>query len=316
MGRYEDTMHALNQPITNVWALRSASHHDGALVVLKAFKDRQSSSKRPIPDIVKHTRRGMIKSALMRNKSLPEWIINGRDFGEEGLEAEYDSIIVRLVDIRHRLFALGKDDEGCQANDRTKLASELVQESQDLETNISTYPSRFPSNWIRQMHILPVESGVRNSPQIVYGYQNLSYASIWSRYYATRILINSTFISCLRILHRLPVPPPIVPTSPSLKNAQFQKAQFAIAEMADEMQSSLPFCLGNMTGVIKEEEIHPISVRWLAWPLTMVMFADELGKAKKEVFVAEMLRLGRRVGIGALMGVEEVVKQNKMASGK
>ena len=84
--------------------------------------------------------------------------------------------------------------------------------------------------------------------------------------------------------------------------------------MANELQSSLPFCLGNMTGVVKEEEIHPISVRWLAWPLTMVMFADELDRVKKEVFMAEIMRLGRVVGIGALMGVEDVVKQNEIAS--
>jgi len=315
MGRYEDTVHASDQPITRAWAMRSASHHDGALAVLKAFKDRQSSSNPPIPDIVKHTRRGMIKSALMRNRSLPEWIWIGRDFGEEGLESEYDSMIVRLVDIRQRLFSLRSDVEGDRSSERTLVISELVKGCQDLELDISRFPSRFPNNWIRQKHLLPVESGVRDSPQIVYSYQNLSYASVWSRYYATRLLVNSTLIGSLKLLHSVPNSP-AVQTITSPQHRQLQKGQSTIAEMASEFQSSLPFCLGNITGVITEEEIHPICVRWLAWPLTMVMFADELDRVKKEVFMAVIMRLGRRVGIGALMGVEDVVRQNEIASGR
>lgn len=290
MGRYEDAVHSTNQPITHMWALRSSSHHDGALAVLKAFRNRQGSGTQDIPDIVKHTRRGMIKSALLRNRNLPEWIVEGKEFGEEGLELEKDSMLVKLVGLRQRLRSL-RDGQEKGAHNILQEAANIAKEAQDLDLEMSNWPNRFPSTWTREEHTLPAKPGIRDSPQKVSSYQSFAYASIWTKHYAARMLVNSLLIQSLALANPLP------PLSPTVSEIS---ARANLTEMAEEFQCSLPFCFGNLEGTVKEEDMHPITIRWVAWPLTMVMLVEEFEGALKEVFVDAIVSIGKRVGIGAL----------------
>lgn len=44
----------------------------------------------------------------MRTLKLPGWSCDGRSFGEQGSDLDYDLIIVRIVDLRHRIYVLSK----------------------------------------------------------------------------------------------------------------------------------------------------------------------------------------------------------------
>lgn len=299
MGRYEDTVHSIEQPITPMWALRSASHHDGALAVLKAFRNRKGSTMQNIPDIVKHTRRGMIKSAIMRNRNLPDWILEGKDFGEEGLELENDGLLIKLVDLRQRLCSL-RDDQEKGTYEIAQEAAEIAKKAQALDLEMCSWPTHFPSTWLRKEHILPPKFGVRDSPRKVYSYQSFAYASIWTKHYAARILVNTLLIQSLHLAY------PSRPTSQTKE--QISMAHANLTEMAKEFQCSLPFCFGNLEGTVKEEDMHPITIRWVAWPLTMVMFADELEEGLKTFFMDAIVSLGKRVGIGALEKAEDILR--------
>ncbi|KAK1147214.1 hypothetical protein N8T08_001953 [Aspergillus melleus] len=101
MSRYEDLVHhpATSAPECRVNSkLPSFSHHDGASAVLKTWKERFSSSHAP-SDVIKHTRRGMTRSALLRTLALPDWMRDGSEFGECGLELAYDRIMVRILEL-------------------------------------------------------------------------------------------------------------------------------------------------------------------------------------------------------------------------
>ncbi|KAH8599555.1 hypothetical protein B0O99DRAFT_612340 [Bisporella sp. PMI_857] len=78
MGRYEDSVHTRTSNVESpfIATVRSSFHHDGALAVLKAWKYRMSHIQ-VATDIIKHTRRGIIRSALMRNLELPFWLLDG-----------------------------------------------------------------------------------------------------------------------------------------------------------------------------------------------------------------------------------------------
>jgi hypothetical protein len=158
MSRYEDIVHHPRHhnpktPFTTT--LQSFSHHDGALAILKIWKDRLSHSQ-PATDVIKHTRRGLIRSALMRNLALPEWMLEGAFFGEHGLELEYDCIVVQIASVRQRLITLLKKKTGLQhlSRELTSTAGELHKEARDTDKALQDWTSHFPSTWCHQRHTL------------------------------------------------------------------------------------------------------------------------------------------------------------------
>ena len=60
----------------------------------------------------------------------------------------------------------------------------------------------------------------------------------------------------------------------------------------DEFRNSLPFCLGNLPGMVNYEEIHPIAIRWLTWPLSMVNVCGGVGCWKVKIQEEEVEFLG------------------------
>jgi hypothetical protein len=116
--------------------------------VLKIWKDRHSSS-RPATDVIRHTRRGLIRSALLRNSAVPEWMIEGSLFGEHGLELEYNRIHTRIANLRNRLgtFLRGKSSLLLSTDELRSIAEELNMETQDLDKALQFWKDHFPSKW-------------------------------------------------------------------------------------------------------------------------------------------------------------------------
>ena len=69
MSRYEEAIHQSGHPnlrTTFNKSLRSFSHHDGALAILKLWSQQLNHSQ-PATNVIKHTRRGLIRSFLLMN---------------------------------------------------------------------------------------------------------------------------------------------------------------------------------------------------------------------------------------------------------
>lgn len=73
-------------------SLQSWSHHDGAIAILKVWNNNPSHDAPTF--IMTQTRRGSIMSSLLRSLPIPQWIQNGRRFGEDKLELDYDRLAV------------------------------------------------------------------------------------------------------------------------------------------------------------------------------------------------------------------------------
>jgi hypothetical protein len=72
MAWYETAMHQPPnlKPKTSPSSQHSWSHRDRAMTILKVWNDRDYAPS----GIIKQSRRGLLRSALLRNSSLPDWV--------------------------------------------------------------------------------------------------------------------------------------------------------------------------------------------------------------------------------------------------
>ena len=311
MARYEDTMHDSTGRHVNAQlrsSLKSFSHHDGALAVLKLWKFRFGRT-RPATDIIKHTRRGLIRSALLRKLSIPEWAADGSLFGEHDLELEYDRLVVRLANLRHSLAALVRRETATQtaAPEVDLDARELNDEARDIDEALQDWAARLPKAWTARCHTIEIEEP--NSPPMgsfdsstVRRYPSLVHATFWSHYSATRMLVNSTRLKALELVN---------PTWYHATAEEQSECVSRIRVMADNLASSLPCCLGKRHGMDHSSSIYhrvaPIDTKeapkpdWatlMIWPLNIASSIESVDFEQKAWFRAELVALGRAIGVG------------------
>ncbi|KAL2061049.1 hypothetical protein VTL71DRAFT_9101 [Oculimacula yallundae] len=331
MGRYEQVVHTpvthseshphrsqqlklrLNIPLDSQSCIQSFSHHDGNLAILKSWKE---SSKGTIPatDVVKRVRRGMIRSALLRNIALPEWIRYGEDFDEEGLGLEYDRLIVHIVDIRQQLSGLEDErlKDGSLCPDSRALACQLDKEAQAVNQALQNWSTSFPDKWIYQRYAI---SEHLSSPtkdfysSTVLNHGSLGSAAIWNLYFGTRILINSTLVQILDLSSLV-----------DKKNKRRSEYLAVIDETANDLASSIPYCRQIITVVdsvdaetktskkiamLSTEDTEELYVGVTSvWPLSMASVLSRVEIKQRSWFRAELARIGRMIYDTVLEGAE------------
>jgi hypothetical protein len=279
------------------------------MAILKVWKDRLSYSH-PATDIIKQTRRGVIRSALLRNLALPEWMLKGSLFGEQGLELGYDRIIVRIANVRHQLFTLLQQEVGLQitSHELTSRAEELSKEARDIDKALEDWTAQIPSNWCYQRYTLidPHPRPRRHFySSIIYSYSSPAYAVFWNHYFATRMLISSTRLRVLELGH---------PNLDDFSHEQQLEWFSHMKVMADNLASSIPFCLQRFKvadspnslfcqksiTLTTNEEIKPYMASLAVWPLTIASSLEGVDVKQKLWFKSELAHLGRTVGVGVL----------------
>jgi len=316
MGRYEEVIHRpyhFSSKNSLATALQSFSHHDGALATMKIWKDHLSHSQ-PATDIVKHTRRGLLRSALLRNLAFPAWMLEGSFFGEYGLELEYDRIVVQIADVRQRLSKLLKKVTGLPRtfHELTSTAEDINKKAQTIDKALEDWMAQFPSTWSYQQHTLPDPHPwpMRDfySP-IVYSYSSPAYAAVWNQYHATRMLINSTRLKILQF---------ICSNSNTFAPEQRLICLSRIRNLANDLASSLPYCLQRIKVVDSSksssqrksitlntnEDIKPYLATLTVWPLTIASSLGDVDAKQAMWFKSELSRLGKVVGVGVFQCAE------------
>ncbi len=281
--------------------VQSFSHHDGGLAILKSWK-KDMSARFPATNVIKRTRRGMIRSAMLRNIALPDWILKGADFGEEGLELEYDCLVVRLVGIRERLAAIVKEEMTQQtiSMESRTTAWELSKQVRVIDLALQDWTTHFPSEWSYQRHTLSegIEYPSKDfySPEVL-TYSNIGFAAVWNLYFGTRILVSCTQIRILDIVN---------PDA----GEQRLNCLAIINEMADDFASSIPFCRqkikvtetpGSASGErtvtvnMNDDDEKPYMATTTTWPLSMASGMSRVEMGPKLWFRSEISRIGRKM---------------------
>lgn len=299
MSRYEEVIYRPNNLHAPNPNLKSYSHHDGSLAVLKLWKNHISHSQ-PASNVVMHTRRGLIRSALLRKIGLPEWMRDGTDFGEHGLDLMYDRAVVRITNLRARLLLTIKQKAEQQVI--AQVLEELYEEARDLDTALQDWSIMFPSTWRYHKQITP--NSAISPPEtcsVGLSYSSPSNAAIWSQYYATRMLVISTRLKILRLINF------DLPNSEEYIHQQRLECLLAMNVMAENLASSVPFCLQKVEGkdslnfsavTSVNEETMPYMVSMIAWPLTIAAGIEDVESELKMRFSSELACLGRLSGIG------------------
>lgn len=285
MSRYEDTVFDGSPPNTFPMMARSFRHHDGASNILKFWKE-QLSVDHHATDVMKYTRRGLIRSNLMRRLAVPEWYVDGYEYGERGLELEYDRIMVRLLNLRYRIFQSGHDSG----------IDELAREARDIDKAVQKWSSHFPSTWCYQQYSIAGD-GEYPTPHFfsprVYCYASLAHAAVWNQYYTTRMVALCT---------RLRVEQDQVERSECLS---------CMETMASHFTSSLPFCLGRFRladefgGQVSielstKEPMRPYLASLTVWPMSVASGLDNVEMAQTPWLRATLAELGQTLGFGVL----------------
>ena len=315
MSRFEDVVHSPSYP--NVQArsartLQSFSHHDGALAILKYWK-HEMSHRYPATNIIKYTRRGMIRSAILRVLGLPEWIWDGKCFGEGGSELVYDFIVVRIVNLRHRLLTFQKDkiSQRLTPLEFISKAEELYDEAQDLDNALQDWAGHHLGIWNHQKHILsdyPNFSTKYFYSSEVYIYSSPVYASVWILYYATRLLINSSILKILRF------------TGPHSNSIAFERRFEYLSVMksaANDLALSVPCALqiftpsdtfnsSDQSAIVmnENEDVKPYVANLIIWPLSIAANLSGVDIRYKSWFKSLLAHLGRVTGIALLETAE------------
>lgn len=304
MGRYEGAIHRPGRLSagTSFSSMPAWFHHDGAMAILKIWKD--DPRRNTATCIIKRTRRGLIRSFLLRSLLLPEWILNGYCFGERGLELDYDHIFVRMVNLHHASASLR------QKKDLPILtADELDNEAQALDEALQDWATRLPSTCSYQPHIL-TESGPwpdRNFySSLVYSYSKPGSAAIWGHYFAARMLINNVRLKLLELKE----PNTLVDRTYAQDRLECIRR---LKTMANSLASTVPFCVGRFKAdnstiptiptLIKldtSEEIKPPLASLAVWPLTIASGLEGIDVRQQRWFRSQLARIGRKIGDGAL----------------
>ncbi|TVY37442.1 hypothetical protein LSUB1_G004622 [Lachnellula subtilissima] len=284
--------------------LQTFCHHDGALAILKTWKE-SLSHYHPPTSIIKHTRRGMIRSALLRKLALPDWILDGAAFGEEGWELEYDYLSVRITNLRYQVSLLVKEAATQDPSPGfTSAARALNNEACEIDNGLKVWNSRFPHAWSTQRHILsdppPLPTTFFYSSTVL-TCSSVAYTAVWNQYYAMRMLHNSTHLKILSLCH---------PNPDAFDETQRLECVSCVETMANDLASSIPFCLqkfevvGNtdssedqsLVTMFTNHDLKPPMASMTVWPLSIASCLGDV-KVEQRLWFSDILsRLGRMLG--------------------
>jgi hypothetical protein len=302
MAWYETAMHqpASLKPKNLPSSQHSWSHHDGAMVILKVWNDRGH----PPSSIIKQSRRGLLRSALLRNRSLPDWVWDGSRFGERGLDLGFDSILVRVVNLRHKFKNL-KQNKHLE----TAEAEDLNNEARELDGACREWTLQIPSEWLYKSDSI-LNSWPRRDfySSTVYICARHGYAAVWIQYFALRMLLNTTLLGLLELRRPLQLQ-----VHDSTYQQQHRECITRLKAMADSLASTIPFSFGRFKADKVEasdsrptltlnidEEIPPALALPTVWPLSMASSLDGIEPGQQLWFRAQLAHLGRVLGDGAL----------------
>lgn len=301
MGRFESTRHKIDRDQAQgsfKW-LQSWSHHDGAMAILKFWHDNPNRGAASM--VIKQTRRGLIRSFLLRNFLLPDWLLDGESFGEQGIENDFDRVFVRLVNLHHVLACL-QHRPSLEGN---KEIEKLDSEARRLDSALQHCASQLPLDFHPKEHVL-IGAGPwpRRSfySSVVNMHRDLATAAAWSQYYAMRMLINSMRLKMLGFIY---------PEVAIAFKCEFRRLDCLslLDEMADMLSYGMPYCLGRVkvdkqssdhdlptvTSNI-DEDIKPYLAGMVVWPLTIASSLDQLDGERQKWFRSELASLGRVTG--------------------
>jgi hypothetical protein len=309
MARYEDSMHVLDPSATLVSAFKSFSHHDGSSAILKVWYEQSASKGQSATSIIKHSRRGIIRSSILRHQAVPSWLRDGAVFGEYGPELEYDRVQVQLAGLRQRLRLLQEAIAvagGDGLSDLIPQAQDMYEEITELNSSWQAWIARVPDSWCAKRHLFPSHIALPKEhfySSVVYSYPSLGHTTMWLTYYAMSMLLGR---ARLRILEAARCVSEDFPLDLGEEDCCRQ-----IDSMAAMLALSVPFALGKfsvidpsppakeeaLTLTLNDDTIRPYLASLVAWPVSVASSIVGLDSEQRNWLKLQLTAVGRAGGI-------------------
>ena len=302
MGRYEGvTSSPKIDSERSVELLHSWSHHDGAMAILKLWNDNVGNKN--ATTIMKQSRRGVIKSCLIRNLPIPNWMLNGGRFGETDQDLKFDEINVRMVNLRYALIKV-QQEKNLQGTEIEILSQEV----RELDEAVRNWAGQVANNSCFERHVVSFSLDLPYfySPT-VYSYPTLEYAVVWCQLFATSMLVTSMRRKVVEMSGSM---------SCALEHERLECIR-QVNTMADHLAATIPFCLERLKVTPSStparpcsihlntgEEIKPHLATLMVWPLSIASKIDGLEDSQLQWFRSELATIGRIIGDGVLQLAE------------
>lgn len=300
MARYEDM--SLYQAVGQRQQVRNRKsfvHQKGVISMLNTWK--ASSNQRHPTFIVKQTRRGLLRYYLLKKLPVQEWMMDGQHFGEEGLELQYDHILVAIANLQ---YVVAAHTSKCIFE-----AEALFERARELDQGLDAWNTQIPKECLHQQSLLPPANIGDSLPNndfyssVIYSYPKPEFAASWIQYFALRMLVNSIQLTIVESTCSQVHPDENFgrPVRSILKDLQVN---------ADLMMSSIPFCLGKVKRVSSSDDqqqigsenrktldVMPYLASMLVWPIMTAISITQLDVARRHWLIVQLAKLRKITGV-------------------
>ncbi|CAO1605269.1 hypothetical protein XANCAGTX0491_008791 [Xanthoria calcicola] len=279
------------------------------MAILRFWYDHVNRT--PATTLIRDTRRGLIRSSLLRNIKIPDWMLDGSIFGERDREEDYDRIFVRTVNLQYASASLRHKE----CPDITEI-ERLSKEADELDKALRSWVTKFPDKWSYQRHILQDSDPQPITPfysPVVYSYFSPGYAAVWNQSFALGMLINRINLKILGLTQ-------LQQRGDSTFEPRRRACANRLRTMADSLASSLPFCLeifrvvddnsnspssGESSIIFRPDgEMKPYLAVLAVWPLSVASIIDGIDVQLRRWFQSQLADIGKVTGEGVLESVK------------
>lgn len=316
LSRFDASTHSQ----ADLWRKLRASpahHYSGAMAILQYWRDHLRDGRACHDDgddggrledgspIVKESRRGLLRYLLMHGREVPGWMKDGEVFGEAGLELVHDRVTVRTADLRHQVLRLlgptkAPSESGVPLG---QVLIDLNKEAQELDIMLQDWVRQFQLSWVYQQHILKPSGDPKEPRHLlfskVYTYSKLSYAVLWAKYAAVRLLINDAKLKINSLCDGTPGA-----ADPVMEG----QCRLAVEQMTDIIVCSNAFIVGDLRFVSKPmdgntvvydegSDVCQTRFKYATWPLQVACSLDSVSMPQRVWCREELRRVGKLTGI-------------------
>ncbi|KAI1455593.1 hypothetical protein F4805DRAFT_468625 [Annulohypoxylon moriforme] len=308
-NRKRDSSSSWDPDVTGSRFWENISHHAGAAGLLKLRQERGWTPDLPLE---RAARRQLVRTCILRGIPAAPWLQNGEEFGEKGPVLSLDLIIVRVASLRSRSLHifLPKSERFSSQLSPVDIASE----ARDLDIALESWSRNILDDW--KFSTQPNTSVDDTFDGLAHTYTSHGHATIWNRYRAIHIIINSIRKRALWIASQC--------SSQSISTMEQEMCLEKISLLSTDLCRSVPFFVAsqpvthnsppdgvtsvNETAVQAHYEILPKFATFLAWPLTLAVSTDAVPEPQKQWLKIKLKSIAKSLGDSIL---ETVADQNE-----
>ena len=240
---------------------------------------------------------------------MPPWLQNGSEFGEEGLDLQFDECLVQIAQLRYEMLKLMKTSRTSLRSGRGVCrtgAQSLLKEAQDIDRNLSDWAQALPQQWTYKVHLIekPFLCDISYSDTI-HIYSSKEHSTLWNRYRGARLATNS-------IINKL-LDHSANPLGPE-NLAEQDLARRNIQTFVDDICASVAFCLGRVVAaeppIVLDKDtgkkVHNVSARQaflLSWPLIIASATSVISEHQRRWIQSQIMVVGQITGSGLLQSL-------------